>query len=157
MVSIHVNAAGNVSKWLNATGCSVFACSGQTESDKLAECLCESAIKNFPGRRIRTDMSDGDMDWEEGFYILRKSWCPAVLTENFFMDNHSDLEYLQSHAGKQAIIDTHVEGIVEYFLYMPNCCLLTSQWKQNGELIPGRVFRSWDSETDGTNETVILS
>ena len=31
-------------------------------------------------------MSDGDMDWEEGVYILRKSWCPAVLTENFFMD-----------------------------------------------------------------------
>ena len=33
----------------------MFTCSGQTESDKLAECLCESAIKNFPGRRIRTD------------------------------------------------------------------------------------------------------
>jgi N-acetylmuramoyl-L-alanine amidase len=30
------------------------------------------------------------------------------------MDNHSDLEYLQSRAGKQAIIDTHVEGIIEY-------------------------------------------
>ena len=114
VVSIHVNAAGNGSKWLNATGWSVFTCSGQTESDRLAECLCESAIKNFPGRRIRTDMSDGDMDWEEGFYILRKSWCPAVLTENFFMDNHSDLEYLQSRAGKQAVVDTHVEGIVEY-------------------------------------------
>ena len=114
LISIHVNAAGNGTKWLNATGWSVFTCSGQTESDKLAECLCESAIKNFPGRRIRTDMSDGDMDWEEGFYILRKSWCPAVLTENFFMDNHSDLEYLQSRAGKQAVVDTHVEGIVEW-------------------------------------------
>ena len=45
-------------------------------------------------------MSDDNRDWEEDFYILRKSWCPAVLTENFFMDNHSDLEYLQSHAGK---------------------------------------------------------
>ena len=74
----------------------------------------DSAIKNFPGRRIRTDMSDGDRDWENDFYILRKSWCPAVLTENFFMDSHSDLEYLQSRAGKQAIIDTHVEGIIEY-------------------------------------------
>ena len=59
-------------------------------------------------------MSDGDRDWEEDFYILRKSWCPAVLTENFFMDNHSDLEYLQSWAGKQAVVDTHVEGIVEW-------------------------------------------
>ena len=116
LVSIHVNAAGNGSKWLNATGWSVYTCKGQTASDKLAECLCQAAIKNFPGRRIRTDMSDGDFDWEEGFYILRKSLCPAVLTENFFMDSRSDLEYLQSKAGKQAIIDTHIEGIVEYIL-----------------------------------------
>ena len=114
LVSIHVNAAGNGSKWLNATGWSVYTCKGQTESDKLAECLCQAAIKNFPGRRIRTDISDGDMDWEEGFYILRKSLCPAVLTENFFMDSRDDLEYLQSRAGKQAVVDTHVEGIVEY-------------------------------------------
>ena len=85
-----------------------------SESDKLAECLCESAIKHFPGRRIRIDISDGDRDWEEDFYILRKSCCPAVLTENFFMDSHSDLEYLQSRTGKQAIIDTHVEAITEY-------------------------------------------
>ena len=56
----------------------------------------------------------GDSDWEEQFYILRKSWCPAVLTENFFMDSRSDLEYLQSRAGKQAVVDTHVEGIVEW-------------------------------------------
>ena len=114
LVSIHVNAAGNGSKWLNATGWSVYTCKGQTASDKLAECLCQAAIKNFTGRRIRTDMSDGDMDWEEGFYILRKSLCPAVLTENFFMDNHSDLEYLQSRDGKQAVVDTHIEGIIEY-------------------------------------------
>ena len=114
LVSIHVNAAGNGSKWLNATGWSVYTCKGQTASDKLSECLCQAAIKNFPGHRIRTDMSDGDMDWEEGFYILRKSLCVAVLTENFFMDSISDLEYLQSRAGKQAVVDTHVEGIVEY-------------------------------------------
>ena len=116
LVSIHVNAAGNGSKWLNATGWSAYTSKGQTESDKLAECLCLAAIKNFPGRRIRTDISDGDLDWEEGFYILRKTLCPAVLTENFFMDSQSDLEYLQSRAGKQAIIDTHIEGIVEYIL-----------------------------------------
>lgn len=99
---------------MNATGWSVYTCKGRTASDNLAECLCESAIKNFPGRRIRTDMSDGDKDWEENFYILRKSLCPAVLTENFFMDSHSDLEYLQSKAGKQTVVDTHVEGIVEW-------------------------------------------
>ena len=118
LVSIHVNAAGNGLKWLNATGWSVYTCKGQTASDKLAECLCQAAIKNFPGRRIRTDFSDSDSDWEEGFYILRKSLCVAVLTENFFMDSRSDLEYLQSRAGKQAIIDTHIEGIAEYLSWL---------------------------------------
>ena len=113
LVSVHVNAAGNGSKWTNATGWSVYTCKGQTTSDKLAECLCEAAIKNFPGKRIRTDYSDGDSDWEANFYILRHTMCPAVLTENFFMDG-LDLEFLQSKAGKQAIVDTHVEGIIDY-------------------------------------------
>lgn len=114
LISIHVNAAGNGTQWMGATGWSVYTCEGQTASDKLAECLCQAAIKNFPGRRIRTDFSDRDSDWEEGFYILRKSLCPAVLTENFFMDSRDDLEFLQSRAGKQAVVDTHVEGIIEY-------------------------------------------
>ena len=56
LVSIHVNAAGNGSKWLNATGWSVYTCKGQTESDKLAECLdCSTlnvppiSVSNVPG------------------------------------------------------------------------------------------------------------
>ena len=114
LISIHVNAAGNGTKWLNATGWSCYTSKGQTTSDRIAECFYEAAKKNFPGRRIRTDYSDNDPDWEENYYILRHSLCPAVLTENFFMDNHSDLEYLQSRTGKQAIIDTHVEAITEY-------------------------------------------
>ena len=114
LISIHVNAAGNGSKWMNATGWSCYTSKGQTQSDKLADCLYQAAIKNFPGKRIRTDYSDNDPDWEENFYLLRKTLCVAVLSENFFMDSHSDLEYLQSRAGKQAIIDTHVEGITEY-------------------------------------------
>ena len=114
LVSIHVNAAGDGSKWMNATGWSCYTCKGQTQSDKLADCLYQAAIKNFPGKRIRTDYSDNDRDWEENFYLLRKTLCVAVLSENFFMDSHSDLEYLQSRAGKQAIVDTHVEGIIEW-------------------------------------------
>ena len=114
LISIHLNAAGDGTKWMNATGWSCYTCKGQTESDRLADCLYKAAIKNFPDRRIRKDYSDGDPDWEENFYILRKSHCAAVLTENFFMDNHSDLEYIQSQAGKQAIIETHIEGIKKY-------------------------------------------
>lgn len=124
LISIHVNAAGNGSKWLNATGWSCYTCKGHTQSDKLAECLYESAAKYFQDRIIRTDyVRDGDPDREENFYILRKSHCAAVLSENYFMDNKSDLEYLQSKAGKQAIIDTHLEGIFKYlhFRQHPDC------------------------------------
>ena len=109
--------------------------------------MCESAIKNFPGRRIRTDMSDGDRDWEEDFYILRKSWCPAVLTENFFMDNYSDLEYLQSQAGKQAVVDTHVEGIVEW-LEMNNIYLCSGN-RCIGYFKTIRRLKTEDSSPEG--------
>ena len=118
LVSIHVNAAGNGSKWHTATGWSAYTCKGQTESDTLATCLYEAAIKNFPDRRIRKDHSDGDPDWEENFYVLRHTLCPAVLTENFFMDSGSDRDYLQSKSGKQAIVNTHVEGIMEWISYV---------------------------------------
>ena len=113
LISIHVNAAGNGTQWLNATGWSCYTTKGQTQSDTLATCLYQSAIKNFPDRRIRKDYSDSDPDWEENFYLLRKTLCPAVLTENFFMDG-LDFEFLQSKACKQAIVDTHAEGIIEY-------------------------------------------
>ncbi len=115
LISIHLNAAGDGTKWMNATGWSCYTCKGQTESDLLADCLYKAAIKHFPDRRIRTDYSDSDPDWEENFYILRHILCPAVLTENFFQDSLSDVRYLRSEAGKQAIVDSHVEGITEYF------------------------------------------
>ena len=115
LISLHINAAGDGTRWMNATGWSCYTCKGQTESDRLADCLYKAAEQILKNQVIRTDYArDGDPDWEENFYILRKSHCAAVLSENYFMDNQSDLEYLQSRVGKQAIIDTHVEGIIKY-------------------------------------------
>ena len=115
LISLHLNAAGDGSKWMNATGWSCYTCKGQTESDRLADCLYKAAEQILKNQVIRTDYArDGDPDWEENFYILRHSLCPAVLTENFFMDGY-DLGVLQSKAGKQSIVDTHIEGIIEYW------------------------------------------
>ena len=117
LISIHVNAAGDGTKWMNATGWSCYTCKGQTESDRLADCLYKAAEHILKNQVIRTDCArDGDPDWEENFYILSHSLCPAVLTENFFMDSRSDLKYLQSSAGKLSIVDVHLKGIYEYFL-----------------------------------------
>ena len=118
LISIHVNAAGDGSKWMNATGWSCYTCKGQTESDRLADCLYKAAEQILKSQVIRTDYArDGDPDWEENFYILRHSLCPAVLTENFFMDSLYDRDFLLNEAGKRAIVDTHVNGLTNYLRY----------------------------------------
>lgn len=99
---------------MNAICWSCYTCKGQTDSDRLANSLYESAIRNFLGKRISTDCSDSNPAEEGNFYILRKSHCVAVLTEDFDMDNYSDLEYIQNRSGKQACIDTHLDGITKY-------------------------------------------
>ena len=112
LISIHVNAAGDGTKWMNATGWSCYTCKGQTESDRIADCLYKAAEQILKNQVIRTDYArDGDPDWEENFYILRHTHCPAVLIENFFMDNKQDLAYLHSQEGRREIIETIVDGI----------------------------------------------
>ena len=114
LLSIHVNAAGNGSQWMNARGWCAYTFPGHTESDDIADCLYLAAEKNLPGQKIRTDYSDGDPDIESAFYVLKHTLCPAVLTENLFMDNKEDCRFLLSSKGRQAIINLHIEGLIEY-------------------------------------------
>lgn len=114
LISIHCNAAGNGSEWMQARGWAAYTSKGKTKADKLAECLYNAASCHLTGQKLRKDYSDGDSDWEESFYILRKTKCPAVLTENFFQDNKDDVDYMLSSDGKQNIINTHVSGIIQY-------------------------------------------
>ena len=115
LISLHINAAGDGTKWMIATGWNCYTCKGQTESDRLADCLYKAAEQILKNQVIRTDFArDGDPDWEENFYILRHSLCPAVLTENFFMDAKSDFKFLLNEKCKQKIIDMHVDGVMKY-------------------------------------------
>ena len=114
LLSIHVNAAGNGSQWMNARGWCAYTFPGHTESDDIADCLYLAAEKNLPGQKIRTDYTDGDPDIESAFYVLKHTLCPAVLTENLFMDNKEDCRFLLSSKGRQAIINLHIEGLIEY-------------------------------------------
>lgn len=113
LVSIHATAFGN-GRETSPSGWSVYTSKGQTRADKLADCLFEAAKKHLPSMKMRADWSDGDADQEEGFYILRHTLCPAVITENGFMTNTQGVQFLESSAGQQAIIDMHVEGIINF-------------------------------------------
>ncbi|MDQ9823580.1 hypothetical protein RFZ44_09590, partial [Acinetobacter sp. 163] len=70
----------------NGTGWEAYTTPGDTDADLLASCLYEEATKVFGARtpllKVRTDLTDGDPDKEANFYLLKKTSCPAVLTEN---------------------------------------------------------------------------
>ena len=114
LISVHSNAVGNGTQWMNAYGWEAYTTRGETKSDVLAEYLYKRADTNIKGRKIREDWTDGDRDKEADFYIIKKAYCPAVLTENFFYDNQDDLKYLTSEEGIHGVVRLHVEGIIDY-------------------------------------------
>lgn len=114
LVSVHANAAGNGSAWMNAKGWSCYTSKGKTKSDQVAECLYDAFEEEFQDRKIRKDMSDGDRDWEENFYVLQKSKCPAVLLENFFYDNREECAWMLQEETKRRIAGAAVKGIIKY-------------------------------------------
>lgn len=114
LVSIHANAAGNGSAWMNAKGWSCYTSKGKTKSDQVAECLYDAFEAEFQDRKIRKDMSDGDRDWEENFYVLQKSKCPAVLLENFYYDNREECAWMLQEETKKRIASAAVKGIIKY-------------------------------------------
>lgn len=114
LVSVHANAAGNGSAWMNASGWSCYTSKGKTKSDQVAECLYDTFEEEFQDRKIRKDMSDGDRDWEENFYVLQKSKCPAVLLENFYYDNREECAWMLQEETKKRIASAAVKGIIKY-------------------------------------------
>lgn len=132
LISVHSNAAGDDGKWKSAGGWCVYTTPGKTKADDLATELwnaAQSELKPYAERfkilqksgeydsrqvPFRADWSDGDPDYEANFYIIRKTICPAVLTESLFQDNRADVEFLLSEAGKTAIVNLHVKGIINY-------------------------------------------
>ena len=61
-------------------------------------------------RKVRRDTSDGDIDKEANFYILKKTICPAFLTENGFFDNPVEASFMMTE-GVDVFADAHMAGI----------------------------------------------
>ena len=104
LFSIHGNAGGG-------TGWECYTSRGTTKADDIATLLYQEAEKEFTGWKIRKDYADGDADKEANFYILRHTICPAVLTENFFMDNEKDCKLMLSETGRERIAKIHINVI----------------------------------------------
>ena len=109
LISIHANAAGR-GEWRQARGWSAFvAPNASADSKRMASLLAKEAERL--GLTVRRPMPGQDF-WVQNLAICRDTRCPAVLTENLFMDNKDDLAFMLSEAGIETIANLHINAIV---------------------------------------------
>lgn len=111
LISIHINAAGH-GTWKNANGWSVWVANNASEKSKqFAQIAYSEALSlHLKGNRVVPK----EQYWTSNFYILKNTLCPAVLTENMFMDNQEDVQFLNSEKGKEMIVKLHYNAILKY-------------------------------------------
>ena len=108
-VSIHNNAGGG-------NGFEIYTSKGETESDKLATEIFNSVKSQYDKLDLpmRKNTSDGDVDKEENFYVLRKTTMPAVLVEGLFFDNRENAELLIDDNFLKELAFSIYHGIMNY-------------------------------------------
>ncbi|TCD47038.1 N-acetylmuramoyl-L-alanine amidase [Chlorobium sp. N1] len=113
LVSVHANASPDPLR--PGRGWECWTSRGHTKSDELAEMLYREAARYLWGFLRRKDRRDGDSDKEtNAFSLLSRTICPAVLTENLFMDNPEECRFLLGESGREAVARLHLQAIVEY-------------------------------------------
>lgn len=112
LVSVHANAGGG-------TGWEAHTYLGDSMSDRYSAIFYKKAEVAFGKEwKIRKgNVNAEDPDWDSNFAILRDTKCPAVLTENFFMDTERDCRFLLSEEGRERIASFHVEAIMACIEY----------------------------------------
>lgn len=112
LISVHINAAGADNNWHDASGWSCWvAPNASSNSQMLAQLLYTEAEKyGLQGNRS----VPRERYWIGNFTIIKRTNCPAVLTENLFQDNKNEVIYLLSEDGKKHITQLHVDGIINY-------------------------------------------
>ena len=108
-VSVHHNAS-NIGGWSNATGYTGYVATA-------ASSLSVRLASIFERRAARLGMLGNR--WKHTFkydyYELKKTQCPAILTESAFFTNKGQVEWMLSDEGFETIVRLHVESIEEYF------------------------------------------
>lgn len=108
-VSVHCNSFSDP----ETHGFEVWTTRGQDDSDALATALFESIQSNFPQLFGRQDTSDGDVDKEAGFAVL-KGGMPSALIELAFVSNPEE-ELILSNPAYQKLFGLAIStGIQRY-------------------------------------------
>jgi N-acetylmuramoyl-L-alanine amidase len=111
-VSLHANASDNI----QANGIEVFTSKGDTKADDLASLLFEE-VSDVTEQRRRVDMSDGDVDKEANFAVLRHTKAPSALFEFGFITNQ--LECKTMHERVEAYASAVALALVRFLKLSP--------------------------------------
>lgn len=114
--TIYISIHSNASESHQGRGFEIYTTKGTTRSDLLATRIGDQVKKLYDqvGLKLRFDHSDGDLDKEVDFYVLRKTRCPAVLLECLFFDNESDYQYLSDPAFQKELSWHIYQGILDF-------------------------------------------
>lgn len=111
-LSVHCNAARSDGKWSSAHGWCVFVSNNCSDnSKKLAEYLYDEVESR--GIHCRKPLPKQKY-WQQNFYVIKNTPCPAALVETLFMDNKDDCEYLLSEEGMNTFVDCYVKALEKY-------------------------------------------
>lgn len=108
-ISIHSNGAGNGKDFHPAIGNEIFVSNNaSSNSKKFAKILGDDIICNFEDltkwRGVKT----------AGFYVIRKTICPAVLVEFGFHTNQEECMNMISMKWKDAVVKSVVDACKAY-------------------------------------------
>ncbi len=109
-VCIHLNAAGSLDTWKDATGYTGWiAMDASTNSYRLAAIFAKhaEALDMMGNRKCGPTI-------RHNWAMVHLTRCPAILTESAFMDNREQAAWLLSDSGFDKVCTLHVESIVEY-------------------------------------------
>tara|TARA_R110001606_G_scaffold273167_1_gene421708 strand:+ start:593 stop:1189 length:597 start_codon:yes stop_codon:yes gene_type:complete len=104
-ISIHSDGFSKES----AHGWSVYTYTkASKDSKRLSSLLAKEMKVQFPDRRLRGEKT-------AGFWMVKHTKCPFVLTENFFMTNEYECKnILMNEEQQDKIVDIHFDAIMNY-------------------------------------------
>lgn len=111
-ISVHINAAGADGRWHDATGFSAWVAPNASVLSKNFASLITDEMhrRGLRGNRAVPPQKY----WTANFAVIRRTDCPAVLTENLFQDNRAEVRYLLSPQGQDTIAEAHVAAVEKY-------------------------------------------
>lgn len=114
-ISYHFNAATS----MVANGWEIFTTHKDNNSDKLATCIGEAHAALFPTQNARQDWSDGDLDKEANFSVIRRANCPSVLMEGEFIHTTLGEALINDPSNREKMAKAVADGSLKYLGLRP--------------------------------------